>query len=179
MNNRNAFRHGLHVAVAIVIGIWALTGRAVDGKDTVNTEPAKTTEGKSVARDSSILTADTLRATRQIEHHVVAYYFHGNVRCASCLKIEAYTKEAIDSAFGETLRSGLLEWRLVNTDSSQNEHFLEDYQLYTRSVVLSDVHKGRETRWKNLDKVWDLLGDQAKFRTYIQDEVRLFLDSTK
>ena len=30
---------------------------------------------------------------------VVAFYFHGNVRCATCRKIEAYADEAIHSSF--------------------------------------------------------------------------------
>jgi hypothetical protein len=112
-------------------------------------------------------------------HQVIAYYFHGNVRCASCLKIEAYTKEAIDSAFAGELKDNRLVWRVINTDSTCNEHYLTDYKLFTKSVVLSDLHDGKETRWANLDKVWELLTDQAKFHAYICDELNPYLDSTK
>ena len=34
---------------------------------------------------------------------VVAIYFHGNVRCATCRKIEAYADEAVQSRFSEAL----------------------------------------------------------------------------
>ncbi|MEW6052095.1 MAG: nitrophenyl compound nitroreductase subunit ArsF family protein [Candidatus Zixiibacteriota bacterium] len=112
-------------------------------------------------------------------HKVVAYYFHGNVRCATCRKIEAYTKEAIDSAFTAELERGDLEWRVVNTDQDSNKHYIEEYLLYTRSVVLADIHNGEQTRWTNLDKVWLLSGAKAKFTEYIQSEVRLFLDPAK
>lgn len=109
-------------------------------------------------------------------HKVMAYYFHGNVRCATCRRIEAFTREAIDSGFVTDLKSGDLEFRAVNIDSSQNKHFVNDYQLYTRSVVLTDLHQGKQTRWKNLDKVWMLSGKKAEFMKYIQSEVSAFLD---
>ncbi len=37
---------------------------------------------------------------------VVVYYFYSTARCDSCMKIEAYTKEAIDSGFPEALKEG-------------------------------------------------------------------------
>jgi hypothetical protein len=110
---------------------------------------------------------------------VVAYYFHGNVRCATCRKIEAYTKEAIDSAFADQLKAGVLEWHVVNVDSVQNRHFVDDYQLYTRSVILADVHQGVQTKWKNLDKVWTLVRDKGKFVEYVQSEVKQYIDSAR
>ena len=33
----------------------------------------------------------------------VAYYFHGNMRCATCRKLEAYSEEAITKGFAEDL----------------------------------------------------------------------------
>ncbi len=138
-------------------------------------EPRPSSEQKSSAEKSG----DSVRTVAPANHRLIAYYFHGNVRCVSCRKIEAYTKEAIDSAFTDALNSGRLEWQVINTDSSQNEHFLQDYQLFTKSVVLSDLHDGQQARWKNLEKVWELLGDRAKFHAYIQDEVRDFLDPAK
>lgn len=110
-------------------------------------------------------------------HQVIAYYFHGNVRCGTCRKIEAYTKEAIDSAFVKELKSGLLEFHATNIDSSQNEHFREDYKLYTKSVIVADFVDGKQVRWKNLEKIWMLTGNKAEFAKYIQTEVRAFLDT--
>jgi hypothetical protein len=112
-------------------------------------------------------------------HQVIVYYFHGTKRCATCLKLEAYTTEAVDSAFADQLKSGALVFRVVNTDSTGNEHFTEEYQLYTKSVILSDLHQGKQTRWKNLEKIWDLVDDHEAYLAYIRDEIRPFLDDTK
>jgi len=108
-------------------------------------------------------------------HQVVAYYFHGRARCPTCLKIEAYAQEAIQSGFAEELKSGTLTWQVVNVEEPGNQHFVQDYRLYTKSVILSDRHQGREVRWKNLDEIWVLITVKADFQKYIQDEVRAYL----
>ncbi len=129
--------------------------------------------------ESKIVKPDSAGVVVPPTHQVVAYYFHGNVRCASCLKIEAYTKEAIDSAYASELKDNRIVWRVINTDSTCNEHYLTDYKLFTKSVVLSDLHSGKETRWANLEKVWELLNDQARFHAYICDELSPYMDTTK
>ncbi len=98
---------------------------------------------------------------------LIVYYFHGTKRCNTCRTIEAYTEEAVKSGFPQQLASGRIEWRPVNIDESENGHFVEDYELTTRTVVLVDVEQGREERWTKLERVWDLVGDKAAFVDYI------------
>ena len=109
---------------------------------------------------------------------VVAFYFHGNVRCATCRKIEAYSDEAIASGFAEQLEAGQIEWRPVNIDEPDNKHFIDDFQLVTKSVVLVEYRDGKITRWQNLDKVWQLVRSKEKFVAYVQDGTRDFLGSS-
>lgn len=75
------------------------------------------------------------------------------------------------------MKDGKLVWRLVNVDEPANRHFIDDYQLYAKSVVVSDVRGGEEVRWKNLAKIWQLLNDENAFIKYIQDEVRVYLEA--
>jgi hypothetical protein len=106
---------------------------------------------------------------------VIAYYFHTTYRCASCRAIEAYSREAIESAFAAELKDGRLMWRPVNVEVKGNEHFVKDYQLYTKSLILVNEVRGKPTQWKNLEKVWQLLQDKDKFLRYVQDEARAYL----
>ena len=106
---------------------------------------------------------------------VVAMYFHGNARCATCRKIEAYADEAIAQGFVDELESGRLTWWVVNIDESANKHFIEDFQLVTRSVVLVEYRDGKVLRWENLDKVWQLVRSKDKFVSYVDGETREFL----
>jgi hypothetical protein len=109
---------------------------------------------------------------------VVAMYFHGNARCATCRKIESYADEAISQGFVDELESGRLTWRVVNIDESANKHFIEDFQLVTRSVVLVEYRDGKVLRWENLDKVWQLVRSKDKFVSYVDGETREFLGTS-
>ncbi len=107
---------------------------------------------------------------------VVVYYFMTTQRCPSCRAIEAYTKEAIEKGFADALKKRDMVCRMVNVEDSGNAHFIKDYQLYTKSVVLVKIRDGKQVSWKNLDKVWALLGDQKTFMAYIVDEVKSFTE---
>ena len=113
-----------------------------------------------------------------VEDGVVAMYFHGNARCATCRKIESYADEAIAQGFVDELQSGRLTWRVVNIDESANRHFIEDFQLVTRSVVLVEYRNGKVLRWENLDKVWQLVRSKDKFVSYVEGETREFLGTS-
>jgi hypothetical protein len=105
---------------------------------------------------------------------VVAYYFHGNFRCQTCRKIEALSREAMESGFPEDLKAGRLEWRVINVEEPGNEHFVRDYQLFSKSLVLVAKEGSKQTRWKNLQKVWTVVGDKEAFIQYVQDEIRAY-----
>jgi hypothetical protein len=112
------------------------------------------------------------------DSRVIAYYFHSERRCATCMKLEAYSQEAIESGFGDLLADSSLVWRVVNFESADNEHFAKGYQLYSQAVILSRLENGTEVGWVNLDQIWTLVGDKEKFVAYIQTETKRFLDGT-
>ena len=107
---------------------------------------------------------------------VIAYYFHGNYRCASCTKIEKYSRDAISRYFDNEIKQGFLTFKTVNTDLSENKHFLQDYQLYTKSLVLIAVKNNKTLKWKNLDKTWQHLNNKDDFYKYVQTETKKFLE---
>jgi hypothetical protein len=119
--------------------------------------------------------ADTARTAAPAARRLVAYYFHGNVRCATCRKLEAYSREAIEGAFAAELKNGRVVWQPVNYDEKPNRHYLKDYKLYTKALVIVDEAGGQTKRWKNLEKIWQLVGDKPAFLRYVQTETRAFL----
>lgn len=140
--------------------------------------PATTTKEKPVANDGpspAQQRENTKKTSPQSSRKIIAYYFHGRARCRSCILIESYTKEAIYRDFENELKSGHLEWRPVNVEEAGNKHFIQDYKLYTKSVIIADVQDNRQMRWKNLEKVWELLYEKEVFFNYISDEIKAYL----
>ncbi|RJP75656.1 MAG: hypothetical protein C4532_00060 [Candidatus Abyssobacteria bacterium SURF_17] len=129
--------------------------------------------------DPSLAEDEAISQGKSASEQVIAYYFHGNRRCRTCLTIEAYTEEALKEKFGDSLKSGELIWRSVDVSIPDNKHFVKDYQLYAQSVVLSAVQGGKQVRWKNLDKVWQMVRNKEAFLSYIQTETAAFLEENK
>ena len=98
----------------------------------------------------------------------IVSYYHNSVRCSTCRKIEQWSSEAVKD-LPVTLKT-------VNTDEAENKHFLSDYGLYTKSVVVTDSKTGK---WKNLDKLWNNLNDEQSFKVYVKQEVQDFIEETK
>ena len=95
-------------------------------------------------------------------------YFHNSVRCRTCHKMEKWSLEAVKEL--------PVVFESINTDEPENKHFLTDYGLYSKSVVVSDSQSGK---WKNLDKVWNYVGNEQEFKLYIQSEVQNFMKDAK
>ena len=106
---------------------------------------------------------------------VIAYYFHGTRRCATCLKIEALSDEALKTGFPKVLDNGQLVWRVINFEEPQNEHFVDEYKLYTQTLIIVELLEGKQARWKNLDRIWELVSDKEAFINYVQQEVQAYL----
>jgi hypothetical protein len=118
-------------------------------------------------------------ATRQTAStKIIVYYFHGSVRCATCLNIEDYAREAVLTGFPDAIAAGRLEWRTVDVDEAENQHFVQDYKLATRSLVVVETRDGKQTAWKNLFAIWDLVDDRPSFTSYVHDEVRAWLENS-
>lgn len=108
---------------------------------------------------------------------VVAYYFHGNYRCSICRKIETLTTEAIETSFAEEIKNGSVELKIINVEEPSNKHYIQDYQLASRSVVVASYKGESQKDWKRLDAVWQLTEDKEAFIRFVRDETNDLLKS--
>ena len=113
------------------------------------------------------------------QNRVVVYYFHGDFRCSTCYKMEQYSKEAVETNFKDALASGKLEFKVINVEDRANQHYTKDYQLYTKTLILSLIKDDLEIRWKNMDKIWEYAGNKQSFIDYLKSGVDDFLKECK
>lgn len=95
---------------------------------------------------------------------LTVYYFHGNQRCMTCNKIEQLTRQAVEKKYPGELASGKVVFRSVNVEDPVNEHFVKDFGLASRSVVMR-----KNGKFQKFDEVWTLVREPEKFTRYIQD----------
>ncbi|RPJ35749.1 MAG: hypothetical protein EHM17_01215 [Verrucomicrobiaceae bacterium] len=106
---------------------------------------------------------------------VVMTYFLLGSRCPSCRKIEALARETAEQVFPAELAAKKLIFRVIDTGEPMNRHYLNDYQLSSKTIVISRRVDGRETAWKDMRKVWDLFDDPPAYHAYLGAQVRGYL----
>jgi len=106
----------------------------------------------------------------------VVYYFYTNTRCSSCKAIETYTKEAVARNFTGAYKGWAVVFKGVNVEEEPDKHFVQDYWLNSKSVVVQKFAGEKPLKWGKLEKVWQLLGDKEAFINYITDETHKLLD---
>lgn len=141
------------LSLAIVLAVTAASAKAGNAA----TSGTKSTEhGKAVSQSNA---------------KTIVYYLHGDYRCTNCINFEKYTNEVMTTTFGDALKNGQVDWKIVNTDRKENAHFMKDFKLFTKSVVVVNMKNGKPDTYKNLQAIWQLVGNKAKFQEYIAKEV--------
>jgi len=128
-------------------------------------------------RDTSTGAEEPSTSENREKGQLVVYYFHGDMRCKTCHLLETYAKEALEANFGAELESKDIVWRMVNVDRSENGHYVGDYELVSKAVVLSWVEDGKEVRWKKLDEIWQKVNDKNSYLEYVRQSVEEFLEA--
>ena len=106
---------------------------------------------------------------------VVVTYFHTTFRCPTCHRLEEYSRDTVKSAFAGELEQGRIVFHVINVDDPENQHFIKDYKLYTKSLIVSEWKDGKEVRWKNLPEIWRLVRDREQYEQYVRGEIEDYL----
>jgi len=112
-------------------------------------------------------------------NYIVVYYFHTTFRCPTCYKIEQYTQEAVEKYFDKEIKAGTVSFKAVNVEGEKNQHYIKDYQLFSKAVVISMIKEGKEVKFNNLTKIWEYVRDKEKFYEYIKTETTKYLEGVK
>ena len=83
---------------------------------------------------------------------------------------------AIRSYYAAELSDGRLEWQLINFDQPENKHYIKDYGLADKSLVLVREEDGKTVRWKNVEEFWEFDENQKQeFVSLVQGLIADFL----
>jgi len=153
MNTKLALRWVLLVVVFGSVGVYAW-------------QKAQKT-GPEAAQESTA--QDTTAAT------VVVTYFTTDVRCDSCRTIEKLSRQAIEEGFPKEVASGEVAFRVLNTDRAENQHYVDDYEITNKTVIVSHQKNGKEAEWANRQDIWLLFEEPNEFFSYVREPVRRYL----
>jgi hypothetical protein len=126
-------------------------------------------QGGVAAAPGASTTADT------VNHGLVVYYFHGNMRCPTCRSIESQAQETVQTHFASQLGSGAMTWKIVNYEQPAAKPLASKFEIQMPVVVLARMKEGQVEDWKRLDEVWAMVGDKPGFAKYVRGEIERML----
>ena len=170
MPSKKIITSALLVFVVASLG-YLLVGKSANLKAEETPEPVLES---AATEEPGVGERETL--TEMPNRRLIAYYFHGDVRCPTCRAIEEGAYQALRESFPNEIESGSLEWKTINTDEVWNAHFIQEFQLVASSVVVAEVSGAETVEWKNLHKVWQLVHDKEGYFNYIRTETQPFLE---
>ena len=107
-------------------------------------------------------------AAEPLANGVVLDYFTFGKRCDTCIRMETWAREAVESEFADALKEGRLIMRALDGDPAT----IQKYGLTAKSLVVRKIQDGKETSWQNLNRIWELNGDEAAYKAYIIEQVK-------
>lgn len=167
-------RYTITVAFVLLVAGAILGARLISD----NEEPAPTIQEE--AGETAIQIVSDNKSVFDLSSYgggiILAVYFHGNIRCATCLKIEEMARDAVTSEFAGESGPGGVSWASVNYDVPENDRYNSEFQLQAPSLILMEVDNGKAVRWKILAGTWDLVNDRHAFSKYVFDEITDFIN---
>jgi hypothetical protein len=134
------------------------------------------TTGVAAGAEKALPPATTAKGTNV---QTIAYYFHGTIRCETCLRIEKQAREAIERRFPVEMAEKRLVFKPVNYEQPENAHFLKDYKLPCPSLVVVRQQGGKDEQWKLLEKTWEHIESPLKFKAYVVEETEALVLGAK
>ena len=102
---------------------------------------------------------------------VTVINFHGEKRCRTCISIGNLARKTLDEEFAAEEKAGKVRWQQINYDEPANASYVKKYELVSSTILLTLWKDGKEVKWNRLDAVWDHVGDEPVFRTYVAQAV--------
>jgi hypothetical protein len=102
---------------------------------------------------------------------VEVVYYHGDVRCMTCNKIERLIKKAVKENFKDQIKNGNVVFKSINYDKKGNEKYADKYNLFNQTLIISVNKNNKEVAWKNSEKIWELVSSENKFINYVKLEI--------
>jgi len=158
-----------------------LIARALDLQAASRLEPqlARIVEELEAIRKQGGFPAASVDVARSesVDDGLVVYYFHGNMRCATCEAIESQTYETVHTDFALQLDSGDVVWKVLNFERPPGADLAKTFEIDTSIVVLVRMMGGRIEEWNRLDKVWALWDDKPTFADFVRNEINQMLEA--
>lgn len=105
------------------------------------------------------------------------YYFHRTARCYSCNTAGEYVSETITEYFSDQVKNGIIDFREINVDLSENKEIARKFQATGSSLFINKIVNGKDNIEQDAN-IWRLLNSEARFKDYLKNKIESYLATT-
>lgn len=112
-----------------------------------------------------------LQKNEQMKPQLKVYYFHGDRRCVTCKSIEANTKKTLNTYFSEEMKSGVIQFMVVNIDREENKEIAKEFNVYSSSLFLVKKTNTSEEKINLTNFAFSYGRNEAKFMAEFKKKI--------
>ena len=105
------------------------------------------------------------------------YAFHGTRQCTTCKNMKSNTKAALNTYFSKELKSGEIEYFVIDVDDPENEAIAEKFEATGTALMVNTIKDGKEyiSDWSEF--AFDEANDPESFIPGIKERIEKALKS--
>lgn len=105
------------------------------------------------------------------------YAFHGTRQCTTCKNMKSNTKEALNTYFSKELKSGEIEYFVIDVDAPENEAIAEKFEATGTALMVNTIKDGKEQISDWSEFAFDEANDPESFIPGIKERIEKALKS--
>jgi hypothetical protein len=94
--------------------------------------------------------SDTIISNNPQNLKLKVLYFHITNRCNTCISIEKYVRQTIDSNFANQLELGIIDLYVMNCELPGNQELVKKYEAYGATLAITPYINGKEGKTEDL-----------------------------
>ena len=90
--------------------------------------------------------------------------------------MEKYITQTLDEYYNEETAGKTVQFKMIKMDQPANLHLVENFNLYTASVVLLQIDKAEVTDSRIFRDAWEYSMDEARFKNRLRHDLEALLN---
>ena len=70
------------------------------------------------------------------ENTILVYYFHGSIRCHTCISVDEDTHKYLKELFPEKMDKSEIVFKSIDIDKKESPELIEKYEIYGQTLLL-------------------------------------------
>jgi len=114
--------------------------------------------------------AGRISQAEYVAEKVEVFYFHGTLRCPSCIALEKYSRETVEEYFAAELAAGKIEFREINVELPENKEVVAKFEARGSSLFTNAIYDGADHIEEEV-AIWRYIGDEVRFKENLKNKI--------